>query len=436
VAAWTLALASLYVETLAPLPVALAILLALSRPSILSRATRALDAALVACLVVIALQLVPLGVSLRTRLAPSAVAYDRLVRVVPGGVTAAARAGPTSVRPAATALALGVVAGAVLCFWSARAMLERGGVRTTIRGIAWMGCITVPVAVIQHLMEPHLFYLRWPTGSGNALPFTPFVNRNDFAGWLILALPLVMGYAAARIHSRVREGDKFDVEMLFDGTGMLLTLSIFLMTAGVLASMSRSALAGAGAGTLLLLGITRAYLNRRAAAAVLIAVGAVLALAVWFGTPGALAERVGGTLSEGLDGRLSVWRQTWPMVVDFWPMGSGVGTYQPVMLLYQTSSRHFYISHADNEFLQIVAEGGAPLAVAVACVLIAGGTLIGRRLRADRSPVFWIRAGAASGLLAFAVQNLFEMTMRVPANAVLLVTLAAMATHGERHGRS
>jgi O-antigen ligase len=431
VIAWTLALASLYIETLAPLPLAVAVLLVLTRPSVLSRETRMLDAALVACLVVIALQLVPLNASLRARIAPAAIAYERLA-LVAGTPTAVARGGPVSVRPAATALALAVVTGAVLLFWSARTLLQRGGLRTTIRGIAVMATIAVPVALVQHLVKPHAFYGLWPAGNGNALPFTPFVNRNDFAAWLIMALPLAVGYAAARIESRVRGGERFDVEMLFDGRGMLLTFAVCLMTAGALASLSRSALAGAGAGMLLFFALARTRVDRRTALGLLAAGAATLALAVWFAAPGALAERLGGSMSEGIGGRLSIWRQTWPMVRDFWPAGSGVGTYQPVMLLYQTSSRLFYISHADNEYLQIVAEGGAPLAIAAAAVLLAAAVVVARRLRSDRSPVFWIRAGAASGLLAFAVQNFFEMTMRVPANAVLLVTAAAIAMHQGR----
>jgi hypothetical protein len=51
------------------------------------------------------------------------------------------------------------------------------------------------------------------------------------------------------------------------------------------------------------------------------------------------------------------------------------------------------------------------------------------RLRSDRTPRFWVRAGAASGIVAAVVQNCFEMTLRVPANGVLLAILAAIAAH-------
>src|SRR5947208_5421195 len=158
----------------------------------------------------------------------------------------------------------------------------------------------------------------------------------------------------------------------------------------------------------------------------------LFALAAAFVDLATLATRMSDVLSEGVAGRQAIWRQTWPIVRDFWPVGSGVGTYQLVMVLYQTSSRLFYISHADNEYLQILAEGGALLGVPVALALLAGTHAIIRALRADRTPIVWIRAGAAAGIVAVAVQNLFEMTLRVPANAIMLAVLAAIATHASR----
>jgi O-antigen ligase len=143
----------------------------------------------------------------------------------------------------------------------------------------------------------------------------------------------------------------------------------------------------------------------------------------------ALASRVDDSVSEGLAGRVSIWRQTLPVVRDFWPFGTGVGTYQTVMIQYQTMSRYFYISHADNEPLQVLAEGGLVLGVPIALAFLAGVWLSARRLREDRSAMFWLRAGAAAGIAALLAQNMVEMTLRVPANALLFAVLAAVVLH-------
>jgi O-antigen ligase len=144
---------------------------------------------------------------------------------------------------------------------------------------------------------------------------------------------------------------------------------------------------------------------------------------------GALAARTTGGLTEGISSRAMIWRMTWPMVQDFWPIGSGVGTYQPVMVLYQTPGLNLYVSHADNEYLQILAEGGALLAIPVLAALVAAFVAIRERLNRDRTPLYWVRLGAACGIFGLAVQNLWEMTLRVPANAALLAILAAIALH-------
>ena len=56
--------------------------------------------------------------------------------------------------------------------------------------------------------------------------------------------------------------------------------------------------------------------------------------------------------------------------------------------------------------------------------LVAGAWLVAKRLREDRTPIFWLRAGAAAGMVALAAQNMVEMTLRMPANAVLFAILA------------
>src|SRR5439155_4969610 len=118
------------------------------------------------------------------------------------------------------------------------------------------------------------------------------------------------------------------------------------------------------------------------------------------------------------------------MVRDFWLTGVGAGAYERGMLVYQTSPRHdFYFNHAHSEYLQILAEGGLLLSVPVAVALVAGAGGIARRLREDRSAAFWMRAGAASGLVAVAVQSVWETGLQLPANAVLFAVLAAIALH-------
>ncbi len=410
------------------MPLALGVLLttAIARPRIGSGDNRLLDFALVGVLAAIALQLTPLPPALRLRVAPSSAAFEQAVRVGDAGAAAA----PISVDPGATAYALYIDAVVILFFWSARRAFERGGVRRVMRAVAALGLVIAPLGIVQHLLSPKTFYGEIRPIASNALPFSPFVNRNDFAAWLLMAIPAVLGYEIARIQSRRQAGDPFDPEAALDNPALALGLSIFAMSAGLLASLSRSGLAGLLAAIGLFLAAARGRMSGEWVRRMTLALAGMLLLALMFANAGALAGRLSGAVGEGLIGRVQIWRQTWPMVTDFWPTGAGVGSYQKVMPLYQTSSRLFSISHADNEYLQVLAEGGALLAMPAALAVIAAALTIRRRLIADHTPMYWVRAGAACGIFGLAIQNLFEMTLRVPANAVLLAVLAAIAMHG------
>jgi hypothetical protein len=442
---WTLfAFPHFYRATVLPLAGGIVLLAFLRPPDILLSASRAvfasgtsrasgrgwaarfLDLALILSVAAIALQLVPLPSELRGQIAPAAVAYDRAMRLAPTAATER----PLSIEPGETLLALAVVAAMVLLFWCLRAMFRRGGVRATIRAVAWIGLVVSPLAIVQHIMPLPFVDAAWGLTSGGVRPFGPFVNRNDFAGWLIMAIPLTAGYGITRIQSRHRAGEPFDAGLAFDSKSIWLAMAVCLMAAGLLASLSRSGLLGAFAGLVFFAWISRRRLTAGRAGLAIAALVLLLTIASAYADMGSLSSRfLQGALDEGMARRLSIWRQTWPVVRGFWPLGTGVGTYQSVMVLYQTMSRFFYISHADNEFLQILAEGGLLLGLPVAMALVAGGRIVAKRLREDLTPIFWLRAGAAAGIVALATQSLVEMTLRVPANSVLFAILAAIAVH-------
>src|SRR5262249_13683462 len=96
----------------------------------------------------------------------------------------------------------------------------------------------------------------------NAKPFTPFVNRNDLAGWLVMALPLACGYALARLDSRRRNG-RWNLEATLDDTGMWLLVALGGMAAGLAGSLSRSGLTATAAAGAALVWLSRGRLERR-----------------------------------------------------------------------------------------------------------------------------------------------------------------------------
>jgi O-antigen ligase len=204
------------------------------------------------------------------------------------------------------------------------------------------------------------------------------------------------------------------------------------MTAGLFGSMSRAGIIGAAVGLIAFIALSRTRI-RKGRGLIWIS-GALTAMigAALLSNFGALAMRLRDTTESGEWGRRAIWRDTWRMAQDFWLTGVGAGAFQRGMLVYQEGSRQFFFNHAHDEYLQLASEGGLLLAVPAAIAVVAGVALIVARLRGDRTPIFWLRAGAASGLIAVAIQSIWDTGLRTPANGTLFAVIAAIALHQPR----
>jgi len=396
------------------------------RPAVAGARTRWLDLALVAYVGVVAAATVPLSPAIRLALSPATRVIDLTFQL--DGTPAAGSGGvrALSIEPAATRVSLALSIALLLLFWCARAVFARGGVRLCVRAIAGLGLVLAAVGMAQHATAPHLLYWTFPTKS--ASPFGPFMNHSDFATWLVMALPLTAGYLIARLHSRTsRTG--LGVVDAFDNTAMWLTTAIGFMSAALVVGLSRSGLVAAAASLGSLWALSSGRMKGRSRAWLLVGFLAVGAIAAAYANTNAISARVSETINLGLGGRSAIWRETWPMIKDFWLTGVGPGGYQRGMIVYQQSPRVIYFNHAHNEYVQMLAEGGLLLAIPAIGIALAGAWRIRRRLVADRTPIYWVRVGAVSGLIAVAVQSIWETGLRVPANGILFAVLAAIALH-------
>jgi O-antigen ligase len=103
------------------------------------------------------------------------------------------------------------------------------------------------------------------------------------------------------------------------------------------------------------------------------------------------------------------------------------------MLVYQTAGRPVMYAQAHNDYLQVLAEGGAIVAVPAAVLIVLIATGIRRRIAMGSDPAsYWIRAGAVAGLAGIAAQSAVEFSLQMPGNTVMFVLLLAIALHRSR----
>jgi O-antigen ligase len=342
---------------------------------------------------------------------------------------------PISIDLNRTGAALLVTAGAFVLFLVARRVFGAGGVRIAVRGVSIIGMLLSAIALAQDATAHGLMYWRWKPLDEGPPPFGPFVNRNHFGTWAVIAVPMCLGYLAAHTaahHHRAAEHAALRrrIVTFFDGRAMGLTTSAGLMLVGIAVSLSRSAMAGIAAAAVVGLLLRHARGESGGRAIWWIAGGAVGVAALTLAELRAdvLGMRL-STAGVSAANRLLIWRDTIPIIRDFWLTGTGAGTYVTSMLVYQRSSPGWLYNQAHNHYLQVVSEGGLLLAVPVFGALALYVRDAWRRLHADRSGMFWIRAGAFCGLAGIAVQSLWETGLTMPANAALAAIAAAVVVH-------
>lgn len=396
---------------------------------------RTLTAALAAVATAMALQLVPLPYGIVQALAPGMDGFLReylLGYEPPSWHALSIDSGQTAVT-----LALLVAFGTLLIgLTRAVRYMRLDWLLTQLLGL---GVALAIAGVLQKaLAEPNqpLVYGFWrPVYGGN--PFGPFVNRNHFAGWMLMALPLVIGYAAAELERAARpraaswrlwlrwlvttEASRF----------LVAAVGVLSMGMSVVLTGSRSGVAGLAVA----LGafgyfVVRRASGRRPRALAAASMAALLAAILLWAGPAEIVERF-ASASGHAEGRLSAWRDTWRIMQAFPAAGTGLGTYGLSMLVYQTAGRPEIYLQAHNDYIQIASEGGLLVGLPALALVGVIVSAIRRRLRAgeDDTRTRWIRAGAVAGLLGIAAQSLVEFSLQMPGNTLLFVVVAAIAMH-------
>lgn len=112
---------------------------------------------------------------------------------------------PLSIAPQRTATGLSLFASfSLLLVGSARVVTLRGP-SALAHAVAIIGALLAMTGIIQQPLFDGKIYGFWiPEARGPFGPFGPFVNKNHFAGWMVMALPLTLGLLCGGIARGMR----------------------------------------------------------------------------------------------------------------------------------------------------------------------------------------------------------------------------------------
>jgi O-antigen ligase len=255
-----------------------------------------------------------------------------------------------------------------------------------------------------------------------------FINRNYFAGYLLMVIPLSMGFLFSREADRTGRimGWRHWASSL-DGKTLLIGFSVMVMILGLLFSASRMGILSLLLSfSLISLFFRSPWKEQTFSRGTMLILGLAILWAAWIGLDAVINRFFAA--SEGLKGRWVFWANTFQIFKDFPIFGSGLGTYLQVFPMYRSFYTQGFISHAENDFLQLASEVGV-IGFGLLSVLffyLFLKVLSGIRSLSDGEPGRYIALGGLVGTLALMFHSLVERNIQVPSNAFLYTFILAL----------
>jgi len=309
-----------------------------------------------------------------------------------------------------------LLADILLLFLAAQAFRTLEDWRSFVWFVMSFGFFVALFGILQHLtFNGKLYWFREMHFGG--IPFGPYVNRNHFAGFSELVIPVSL---VPLVLGKVRRERWF-----------LVSLFAVVPIGALVLSASRGGIISFSVelGVLLLWLVLRRTVGRH-----LLSGGAVLLLAFlmvsWLGVQ-QLVERFSSlqSLEVTVGKRASMRADTWRIFLDHPWTGTGLGTLQLVFPAYETLYDGRVVNHTHNDYLEGLAETG--VAGGLCCVWFLG-VLLFDALRRLSQPIgafaSTVQLSALIACLGFLTHSLVDFNLHIPANALLFFLMANLAT--------
>lgn len=257
-----------------------------------------------------------------------------------------------------------------------------------------------------------------------------YLNRDHLAGFLEMVFPVLLALMAAKIghHSRHRGAARMRWRFLASLEGnqsLLYGIAAILVILCIVFTRSRTGIVLTMAGLLLvLLAFSRRLgkVNTYGSYGTLIAVIVILSIEIGLAP---ILDRFSVDFMQDL--RWELYSTTMYGIAEFFPLGSGPGTYSSVYPVFQIPHNDFFINHAHNDYLEWVFEAGLMALV----IILATSYLYFKNwgviwIKGQWDTSRYIQVGAGIGVLLMMLHSFVDFNLHKPVNAIYFAFFLAV----------
>jgi O-antigen ligase len=254
-----------------------------------------------------------------------------------------------------------------------------------------------------------------------------YINRNHFAGFIEMILPLGLGYTLSLGNWKEKISLKTLMSTDRPNFQFFITIGLAVMVLALVFSKSRAGITGGVLGFLLFAillhtgskGLPRSYWVITG-----IIIGMVTFYSFRIGVDPVLERFL--KINEQM-GRYDIWRDSMVIVKEH-PFGTGLATFKQVFPVFNVSTvAETTPYYAHNDYLQLLVETGW-----IGFLALVSGFYIFlfrsfrkvKQMRLQDDPLrFFLAIGALSGLVSIPFHSFFDFNLQIPANCVYFVML-------------
>lgn len=420
-----------------PIPLLILELLALvitgfliASPDALKRVPKSYLALLAAVFVLPLLHLIPLPFSIWGHL-PGHASYAQALVDVNVGVNNNARA--ISFVPALTEYSWLAILPPIMVFLFTLS-LSKEQLKTAVVVFLGMAAFQAILGLMQYGAGPDSI-LQINDSPHKAFALGTYMNRDHLAGFLEMALPLSLAMLTASIghsHSARRHTRSLSQRLALmasthlNQTAVYASVSIAILL-GLIFTHSRT---GNALAMLVILLSTVAFSTRLGGRNVYGVIGTFTAIALMLAIEIGMAPVLNRFIQQDpmQDGRWLIFNGTVTAIGEFFPLGSGMGTFNQVFPRFQDFSFNgAFVNRAHNDYLEWLMEGGI---IAGILILLFLTLYLSRWIkvfkRGEWRTFNFIQIGAGIGLFAMILHTFVDFNLHITANQIYFAFLAAL----------